>query len=79
MCTHSSRTRFLTHKTEQAKNEDASVGERAGAAKDAVGDKAGELKHVCIVLIQPHGGIKLTVIEVLSTCCRFRPEIDTGS
>lgn len=36
---------MLTHDTEVAKDDDASLGTRATAAKDAVGDKAGEVKH----------------------------------
>ncbi|KAL8951393.1 MAG: hypothetical protein Q9222_002643, partial [Ikaeria aurantiellina] len=35
---------------EVAKDNDASIGTRASAAKDAIGDKAGETKHdVCVL------------------------------
>ena len=44
----SSYIHLLTYNQEVAKDDNADVSTRATAAKDAVGDKAGEMKHsVC--------------------------------
>ena len=62
-----------------AKDDNADVSTRATAAKDAVSDKAGEVKHsVCDSRLYPRGTM-LTVDQDLDTFFRPRDEIDAGS
>lgn len=62
----SSPASLLTLETEVAKDDSASAGTRANAAKDAVGDKANEVKHsVCPFLINNDDAMELTIYPSL--------------
>lgn len=67
VCTTYSRlyiTRMLNQRTDVAKDNDASLGTRATATKDMIGDKADEKKHeVCLYTL----GIFLVVLIIVFT------------